>query len=746
MRLWYDRPAEYWHEALPVGNGRLGGMVFGKAGQEVIKINEDSIWSGKHLDRNNPDAAEYLPKVRRLIREEKLEEAQRLAMYALSGTPNSQRAYQPAGECYLNFWHSGETAEYMRWLELDTGVAGVRYAADGITFRRETFASAPAGCLLTKLWTEEGVSFSFDCLLGRNHNCTDEVEGRGEDTVLFHVDAPEGGISFCMALHVRTVGGSVKRIGEHLIAEDVKEAYLYLDVETSFRRKDETGSCLACVKAAAGREWEALREEHIQDFGNLFGRLLLHFSGTDENLDQFPTDKRLAAVQQGAEDMGLIELYFQYGRYLLISSSRPGSLPANLQGVWNDQMQPAWDSKYTININTEMNYWIAGNGGLAECQLPLFDLLERVKENGKETARRMYGCRGSVAHHNTDLYGDSAPQDHCITSTFWVMGEAWLATHIWEQYLYTGDKAFLEKHFDVLDQCVTFFRDYLVELPDKTLATSPSMSPENTYLLPDGSKGVLCEGAVMDTEILMELFRDYLDACRVLEKDIENQKAAKEMLERLPVLKIGKHGQLMEWMEDYEEWEPGHRHISHLYAVYPGSSITWDQTPELMRAAKTSLERRLANGGGHTGWSRAWIIGLWTHFKEGAKAYENLKAILSMGTYPNLMDNHPLGENAYVFQIDGNLGASAAILEMLAYSRPDRLELLPAITKETSGGSVKGLGLRSGGTLSMEWEDGKVRKMEILPERDAVLSLCVNGEERKIHLNAGEVYRRSWES
>lgn len=744
MKLWYDKPAKYWHEALPVGNGRLGGMVFGKAGQEVIKINEDSVWSGKHLDRINPDAAEYLPQVRSLIREGRLEEAQRLAMYALSGTPNSQRAYQPAGECYLNMRHGGEVSEYSRWLELDTGTAGVRYRADGITYRREIFVSAPAGCLLMRIWTEEGAAFSFDCLLGRNHNCTDEVTGCGQDTVLFHVDAPEGGISFCMALHLRAAGGRVRRIGEHLIAEDVQEAFLYLDVETSFRREDETGSCLECIKKAAEREWEALREEHIRDFGSLFGRLSLHFSGTDARLEAIPTDKRLAAVQQRVEDMGLLELYFQYGRYLLLSSSRPGSLPANLQGVWNDQMQPAWDSKYTININTEMNYWIAGSGGLTECQLPLFDLLERLKESGKEMARRMYGCRGSVAHHNTDLYGDSAPQDHCITSTFWVMGEAWLATHIWEQYLYTGDEGFLEAHFDVLEQCVAFFRDYLIELPDGTLATSPSISPENTYLLPDGSKGVLCEGAVMDTEILMELFRDYLDACHILGKDTENKQVAEEMLGRLPALQIGRHGQLMEWMEDYEEWEPGHRHISHLYAVYPGNSITWDQTPELMRAAKVSLERRLANGGGHTGWSRAWIIGLWAHFKDGAKAYENLKAILSMGTYPNLMDNHPMGENSYVFQIDGNLGASAAVLEMLAYSRPERLELLPAITRETSGGSVSGMGLRSGGTLSMEWEDGKVRKMEIWPGRDGTLTLYANGKEEKICLKKGEAYRRSW--
>lgn len=352
----------------------------------------------------------------------------------------------------------------------------------------------------------------------------------------------------------------------------------------------------------------------------------------------------------------------------------------------------------------------------------------------------MYGCRGSVAHHNTDLYGDTAPQDHCITSTFWVMGEAWLATHIWEHYLYTGDAAFLREHFDVLEQCVTFYYDFLIEGEEGNLVTSPSMSPENTYERTDGTYGVLCESAVMDTEILMELFNCYINACRVLALDEEKAKKAARVMARFPKLKIGRYGQLMEWMEDYAEPEPGHRHISHVYGVYPGSSISYEKTGELMEAAKVTLERRLANGGGHTGWSRAWIIGLWARFKEGRKAYENLQAILSMGTYPNLMDNHPLGEHDYVFQIDGNLGASAAVLEMLAYSRPDRLELLPAVTTETAGGRLSGMGLRSGGTLDMEWKDGKVLWYRIIPGRDTKLEICVNGKTEEVKLQAGVEY------
>lgn len=748
MKMWYDRPAEYWHEALPVGNGRLGGMIFGGTVHEVISLNEESIWSGKHLDRVNPDARSNLTEVRRLIREGKIQEAQRLAMYALSGVPNSQRAYEPAGEIYINMHHKQEVYGYRRELDLETGMARVSYQSDGVEYFREIFVSCPDQCMVIHLGigkgAKEGTAFSFDCLLERCRNREDEVSRTEGNTIRFIANTGKDGISFCTAARLKVKDGSVKIIGEHLIAEQVTEAYLYLDVETSIRHKDFTAACLNRIKAAAGRGWENLTDSHIKDFSGLSGRLELHFTLTDKAREGIPTDERLRQFQKGTADTGLVELYFQFGRYLLISSSREGCLPANLQGIWNDQLAPAWDSKFTININTEMNYWIADSGNLSECHLPLFDLLERLKENGKDTALRMYGCRGSVAHHNTDLYADTAPQDHWISSTFWVMGEAWLATHVWEHYLYTADEAFLREHFDVLEQCVLFFYDFLIEGPEGTLVTSPSLSPENTYLTAEGTPGVLCESAVMDTEILTELFGDYISACGVLGLEKERAERARLVMDKFPALKIGKYGQLMEWMQDYEETEPGHRHISHLYGVYPGSSVTWERTPELMKAARVSLERRLANGGGHTGWSRAWIIALWARFKDGRKSYENLKAILSMGTYPNLMDNHPVGEHGHVFQIDGNLGAAAAILEMLAYSRPDRLELLPAVTTETSGGCVRGMGLKSGGNLSMEWENGKVRRLAIIPGRTTELTLCVNGMQEQVKLTAGTVFKREY--
>lgn len=743
MKLWYQNPAKCWSEALPVGNGRFGGMVFGRPQEEMIQINEDSIWSGKKLDRINPDAKEKLPQIRRLIREGKIAQAQELTMYALSGVPNSQRSYQTAGECYIQLHGLGEITEYQRELDLEEGIARVQFASDGVTYQKEVLVSAVTGCMAIHLTTKENIPFSFDCHLGRKHNFTDEVLRENGNTVYFLVDGGKDGISFSTAVLAdvpsggKTDGTVVETIGEFLIVKNVTECTLYLDTETSFRYSDYCQKAMERCHAAAALGWDRLKQEHVEDYQALYGRMQLHYGLTDAEREKIPTDIRLKEIQNGATDMGLLELYFQYGRYLLISSSRKGSLPANLQGIWNDSLTPPWESKYTVNINTEMNYWMAETANLPECHLPLFDHLQRICENGKETARKMYGCGGSVCHHNTDIYADTAPQDHCITSAFWVMGEAWLATHIWEHYLFTKDKQFLSENFYVLEQSVLFFYDFLIDGPDGTLVTSPSLSPENTYRKKDGTLGVLCESPTMDTEILLELIHAYLGACRVLEKSEEEIARAEAVMKRFPPLKIGKYGQLLEWMEDYDEPEPGHRHISHLYGLYPGNSISRECTPELFEAAYRTLERRLANGGGHTGWSRAWIIGLWAAFGNGQKAYENLKAILCMGTFPNLMDNHPMMDG-YVFQIDGNFGAAAAMIEMLVKSKENRIELLPAVTKETENGNLCGVRLRCGAELSMVWKNGKVVELRISPdkllEETCPVTLCVNGTEEQIIL------------
>ncbi|WP_051204656.1 glycoside hydrolase family 95 protein [Butyrivibrio sp. VCD2006] len=750
MSLWYENPANKWEEALPVGNGRMGAMVTGGVNREVIYLNEDSIWSGGPANRINKDARKYLGEIRRLIREGKIQEAEKLSLMALSGTPNSERSYEPAGELIIDFEGSSEFKKYRRELDLETGIASVSYEAGGCRYNRELLASYPDQIICYHL-AADGGKLNFTCRLDRCHHRLDRVWGEG-DEIGFEV-ATGTGIPFAVRLKARVSGGSVDTIGEHLIVKDAAEAELFIDIQTHFYNADWIFAGKENIARVIKRTREELLEAHKTEYLEKFGALSFEL-GDDKAKERRTkaTDKRLSDFRKGKKDPDLFALYFQYGRYLLFSSSRGKCLPANLQGIWNASLTPPWDSKFTININTEMNYWLAESGNLSDCHMPYFQLLRRVCENGKKTAEEMYGCSGSVAHHNTDVFADTAPQDHYIPASFWVMGEAWMATHIWEHYLYTGDKKFLSENIGVMVQCVDFFDDFLIENDKGELVTSPSVSPENVYIMKDGTRGCLCEGATMDIEILMELLGNFLSACKVLEQDkneanlceggVEKLITAKEkatkILDKLPGIKVGKHGQIQEWMEDYDEQEPGHRHISHLYGVYPGNSISYEKTPELMKAAKVTLERRLAHGGGHTGWSRAWIIGLWTHFLEGEKVYKNLEALLSKTTFVNLMDNHPYGAGA-VFQIDGNLGASAAMLEMLVQCRDGYVKLLPALPKAFSEGRVSGVCLRGGLELSMEWKDMTVTAFEI-KRREGVafdqdeITVDVNGEKQRLKL------------
>ena len=734
--LWYESPAKCWEEALPVGNGRLGAMVMGGVSSERIYLNEDSIWSGKPVNRINKDALKNLDKIRHLIREGKIPEAEKLSLLALSGTPNSERSYEPAGELIIDFDGDETCDDYRRELNLEEGVVLVSYKAGGADFKREFIASFPDQVLAYHL-KADGAKIGFTCRAERFHNRLDEVWA-DKDQIGFKVESGIG-IPFAVRVQAQVSDGTVETIGEHLIVKDASEVTLFIDIRTEFyhdpwKSEDYLAAGKANLERISTKCWADVLKAHKEEFEKGFNTVSLELGdGVTACKEDIPTDKRLSALKKGEKDPDLFALYFSYGRYLLYSASRGKCLPANLQGIWNHRLTPPWESKFTININAEMNYWLAESGNLSKCHMPYFELLKRVCENGKLTAKQMYGCRGSVAHHNTDIYGDTAPQDHYIPATFWVMGEAWMATHIWEHYLYTEDKAFLADNFNVLSECVDFFDDFLIENENGELITSPSVSPENVYIMEDGTKGCLCEGATMDIEILMELFEDYINACKVLECDEKSQKA-REVLQKLPKIKVGKYGQIQEWMQDYEELEPGHRHISHLYGVYPGHSISFEKTPDLMKAARVTLERRLKNGGGHTGWSRAWIIGLWAHFLDGDKVYENLEALLSKSTFDNLMDNHPYGPGA-VFQIDGNFGATAAIIEMLVQCRDGYVKLLPALPKEFSKGRVSGICLPGGLELYMEWEDMKVTSCKIVNKRSAKhIVVEVNGEKKELKL------------
>ncbi len=781
-QLWYRKPARQWEEALPLGNGRLGAMVFGGIDKERIQVNEESMWYGGRVDRNNPDLKAYLPQIRELLSDGKIQEAERLLLLAGSGCPQSEHPYQTLGEIEMDYHCQGAAEEYQRSLDLDTAVSKVHFSLDGVNYEREFFISRPNGCMIIRLKSSERGKINLTASLSRGR-FYDGVGKWGEDGILLYGNLGRGGVEFASMLRAKVKGGCLRLIGENLCIEAADEAILYYAADTTYHfapeekhkyvrtfltekdfpeeleyfglgeiEQQEYLYQLALqsmlrerlserIDVCMNTEYETLRAEHIQDYRLLYDRVQLSLDiPEDREAGALPTDERLS---NSGGDIGLMKQLFDYGRYLLICSSREGDLPATLQGIWNKDFTPPWDSKYTININLEMNYWPAETCNLAECHTTLLPLLKKMQINGRKTARQMYGCRGFVAHHNTDIHGDCSPQDLWIPGTYWVMGAAWLCTHLWTHFEYTQDKAFLREAFPVMAEAALFFVDFLVE-KDGYLVTSPSVSPENTYILPSGEQGSCCIGATMDNQILRHFLNGCIEAGRVLEQEvgefkIEGIDDIKEFLaelarikERLMPTRVGSQGTILEWMEEYEEAEPGHRHISHLYGLYPSDEITMDGTPELAAAARKTLERRLQNGGGHTGWSRAWIMNHYAKLWDGEKAYENLEKMLEKSTYPNLFDKHP------PFQIDGNFGAAAAIAQMLVQSNRDRVILLPALPGAWNSGMVKGLRLVGNAEVTIAWKDGRLQTCTIRAFSDYDTTIKYREKSIQITLLAGE--------
>lgn len=723
-----------------MGNGFLGAMVHGRIQKELIEMNEDSLWTGTGMDRWNPLSRSEMGNIRRLFKDGKAEEAQRLAERSFFALTPHSRHYQPLGQVWLQFYGQERVSGYRRRLNLEDAVMHMAYEDNQQRFTRESFVSFPNQVFVYHLDSETGGEVSFDLYLtrrdtrsGKTVSYLESMECE-EDSIFLtgYNGSRESGIGFVMGASVRTEGGSVTRYGSRLAVEHAKRVTIFVAGRTTYRNDSPRKWCEEQLKRAGNITYEELKKAHVKDYRHYYNRMHLTFKGSDA-CEQMTVPERLKRMRKGMDDPALMSLYFNFGRYLMISSSRQGSLPANLQGIWANEFEPSWGSKYTININIQMNYWMCEKSGLSELHLPLMELMKTMLPRGQEVAREVYGAAGACAHHVTDIWGDCAPTDYNSSSTIWPFGFVWLCLHIMEHFQYTQDMDFIRDYYVILEENVKFLLDYMYTDSRGYYATGPSVSPENIYVTEDGQRASVCCSPSMDIEIIREFFTKYLEVSGALGIGTYDGEI-REKLGKLPPLKIGKYGQIMEWQEDYEEEELGHRHISQLFALYPGTQIDRFNTPRLAEAARATLERRLLHGGGHTGWSCAWIIHFFARLADPGKTYGMLQKLFTESTLDNLLDNCP------PFVIDGNFGGANAILELLVQDLGERVELFPAMPKALGGGSLRGLRLKCGASLNLSWDKGELRRLELLADRDLKIKLLVMDREINVDLKAMESY------
>ncbi|MBP0902974.1 glycoside hydrolase N-terminal domain-containing protein [Mariniflexile gromovii] len=733
FKLSYDKPAMVWTEALPIGNGSLGAMIFGGVAEERIQFNEETLWAGKPHDYSHKGAGNYLAEIRQLLSDGKQREAQNLAQEKFMSEPLKQVPYQPFDDLYLAFKGHENYTNYNRTLDLNNAIHSVSYKVGKVTFKREVFSSFPDQILAVNLTSSKSKALNFELWLDAIHE-DKSIKTNGNSQTL-EVKVKDGVLKGIATLKI-TTNGKLKVLDGKLQITKASNATIYLSAATNFINfKDVSGNpediTTAILEKVSNEKFSSIKYKHVNDYQSLYNRFNLNFGDNGKSANT--TEKRIYDFWKDPNDPQLVALYVQYARYLTIASSRPGTKPATLQGIWNDKLNPPWFSSYTTNINLEMNYWPVEMYNLSECHEPLFDFIEDIAQTGKIVAKEHYNAEGWIVHHNVDIWRGAAPVN-ASHHGIWLGGAAWLSSHIWEHYLFTQDTEFLKEKYPLMRDAALFYSQFLYKDP-KTgyLISSPSNSPEI---------GGLVAGPTMDHQLIRALFKTIIEASAILNTDQDFSAKLKTMIPQIAPNKIGKHGQLQEWMEDVDDPENHHRHVSHLWAVHPGKDINYEDTPDLMQAAKQSLEYR---GDGGTGWSLAWKINFWSRFRDGNRAYKLLHNLLSPaeheerkvggGSYPNLFDAHP------PFQIDGNFGGASGILEMLLQSQLNKIELLPALPDNLSEGEVSGIVARGGFELSFKWKHSKITDIEVTSKQGLPCKLAYHDKVVEFQTEKGKTYK-----